>query len=193
MAKLLGANTEEFRKAAQAARGRVLVLVHPFYQHRDERYDALISQLEKLKVPLVVLEEQERIPFSARQLPANAFFVGTEERNPEPVKGWDSLHALLKAAKAKTVLLGGIQAMNDRAGPPEYQDAQVEPALRERIKRYERRQIARPRIRITKGCVGEAYARFLGGRFRVRLVPGLLYPHRPHEISPNARKLTKAI
>jgi hypothetical protein len=98
---------DAFRRAVEARRGKVLVLVHPFYHEahgtkRIQQVPGYRERLEKLiraPVPLVVFEEHTRVRQTAGKLDilgraAPTVFVATEEQGAAPhAPGSDALRS----------------------------------------------------------------------------------------------------
>ncbi|MDD4983352.1 MAG: hypothetical protein PHH82_00745 [Candidatus ainarchaeum sp.] len=84
---------KELSKRISEAGGRVLLLVHPFYNSvTDKRYyDTLYALLRKSKIPIITLEEERRIhetngrfkAFGAKQV----FFISTAPGSSEVIVG----------------------------------------------------------------------------------------------------------
>ncbi len=172
--RFLHKTLDEFKEEVKKAKGRVVVLVHPYFNQyaSSDYYEALQKIQSKSRVPIIVLQEVYAVPKAGFMAPANPFYVITHPKNPEPVHGWEALHRALQNNGVKTILLGGMYA-------------QIEPHFEVggSIRRYEKQHLPRPtKHTINVGCVGATYRRLVEYHpdLKIRLIPGLLAPEKPH-------------
>ncbi len=185
----------EFAEAVKKSKGKVVVLVHPFFARRqgyvNHQHPGVVNEgayedsLKKLvagaKAPVVVLEEDEII-HRHRQPPIapthveignnNTYFVKTLPTAPTPIAGWEPFHELFQRAGVKTVLVAGTLAVS-------FTTPEVEihaPA----IHRYEQGFNRPPTKSIAWGCVGVMYETFIKAKYaKVRVLPTAVFPHAP--------------
>ncbi len=183
----------EFTRAVGRSRGKVIVIVHPFYARDRQPFfdynDAIKLQrlayefnlkrlISRAKAPVIVMEEYEtEMEGVLRQTHAeigsqNTFFVKTKAGKALPHGGWKALHDVLRQSGVKTVLLGGTTA-----------DTMDEKEARKKapeILRYEKRFNRPATETITFGCVARTYESFINGKYaKVRIVPSIAFPRRP--------------
>ncbi len=172
--RLLHESSEEFKTAVAKSKGRIVLLVHPKYIPGSNEYEKVLAKLStKSKIPIVVLQGIDAVPLEGFMQPANPFFVITHQDHPKPLKGWEVLHESLREANVKTVLLGGMKAkiIHGAIGGNYY------------LSTYEKQAMPRPpKQTIEIGCVGTTYKELVTNspHLKIRLMPGLLYPERPH-------------
>lgn len=175
----------EFEQAVKAARGKVVLLVHPFAHFftpdkPDEAYqESLWAFLKNKKGPVIVLEEGQRLENTRNTIKSSGFFyVPTIRGGPMPTDGYDKLHTLLRKAGVKTVLIGGLYAGDQRAHVGVL-GSWGEDVVRE----YEQKHHNPATNIVARGCVGQTYKNMIEERYeKVRLIPSMIWPHRPcHE------------
>ena len=176
-------NTIAFKKAVKASKGKVIVLVHPYYSnqssHPFEDYQTYINLLSKLiqakhKIPVILLEEKRKQPKTEQKLAQlNPFTVQTKPADPEPIDGWDKLHKHLTKSGVKTVLIGGMNSLRSSYIAPH-----AKPIIE-----YEKTLLKPPLVGITLECVSGVYSSFIQnkhlGYIKIHLIPRLLFPHQP--------------
>ncbi len=186
--KMLHEAKEEFTEAVKRSKGKVVVLVHPFYldyspsdeswaqnAEQRQRHREIVLKLAKAhpRVPIVVLEEEGKAQQTHAVLSApNSFYVNTYESNPNPVSGWKKLHRAFENSGVKTVLLGGQLAHKEHLS--------FLTSLYGDIKAHDAKLNRPPGSSIVRGCVAGAYNEIIEAKYaKVRLLPNLLFPDKP--------------
>lgn len=185
--KMLHSEVEAFKKAVAVSKGKVVVLVHPFFMRRnperleqefgisttpeevEAHHQRIRTLISKAKAPVVVLEEGFNIYNTHDLLKApNALYVPTFSALPVPFSGWDYLSEFFKSAKVKTVLVAGTYNFS----PTEMEKAKLN-------RRLQGKQLPNGMYGERRGCVGETVAAMKAMSFkRVRILPSLVFPHR---------------
>lgn len=172
---MLTLNEPQFREAVQRSKGRVVVLVHPFFEAPKGEYRSVINRLKsKVKWPVVVLEEDFNIDRTHNRLGVvKPFYVATHESSPAPKVGWGKLRRALSEGGVKHILIGGMYSRVSRISGG---DRTIDHYLS--IADYEGKQVGEPIV--SHGCISHAYRHLLNGPFeKVRLIPNLVYPDKP--------------
>ncbi len=170
-----------FSRRVETSKGRVLVLVHPYYESGDPRYRAVIAKFSRAKMPVVVLEESNKVSSTRSRMASLApFVVSTMPDDPEPERGWSALHELLKRSGVKRIFLAGVQA---KAYDPST-TAEKLSSTRERVVWADKFVYGgdgrNPRGVAMRGCLGWAYAHFKSaGYARISFLPAASWPDRP--------------
>ncbi len=171
------ARKSKFESEVAKSKGKVVVVVHPFYDHWKtsfpvEYFDRVNALIKQSKAPVIILEEHDRVHVTRAMLKARAFFVRTKIADPTPVAGWRKVHELLQAAGARTILIAGSYALHTNPTPRLIDD--------QLIRQYEMTLGRNRRVPIVGGCVAGAYEQMIRqGYEKVRLVPQVVYPDKP--------------
>ena len=190
-------NLDEFNQKVTASKGKVVVLVHPFYNlstgSKRETvklgdYTKHITLLAlKSKTPVVIFEDDKFLSNTFKKFGRNVFFIQTSriarsydtragslhgsgsEVVPIPKEGWPKAHDAFTNAKVKDILIGGMYAYS---GVLNEKDARLS---REKDLNYKSKKS------VAYGCVGGAYIEFAANPKynRVRVIPNALYPFNP--------------
>ncbi len=177
------ARKSEFERAVAKSKGKVVVVVHPFYDSHDPRdwkksfpaeyFDRVNALMKQSKAPVIMFEERDRVHSTRGMLGAqNVFFLRTKIADSTPVAGWKRVHKLLQAAGARTILIAGSHALHKNPTPHLIDD--------KLIRLYEMTLGRNRRAPIVGGCVAGAYEQMIRqGYEKVRLVPHAVYPDKP--------------
>lgn len=187
------ARWQKLKQDIKKAKGRVIVLVHPFGLRGNKSYlRAVNGLLKKSNVPIVILEEYEIIPRTIKKLRSlkvqRHLILPTEEtdplllthyRNGKPVfsTSYRKIARILKSAGARKVFVGGQETHSG-----------VDPVVRSHEKRtYLRiKELSYP---VSGGCAGGIYANLIHSKKfnAVKLIPEGVYPMRPRYLLPRRR------
>lgn len=182
---------DELREAVRRANGKVVVLMHPWFNPltlvKTAGYVPVLTKLmTESKVPVVIFEEMDRL-LERRMVssPASFFFVATTPQMPVPIESWSSIHETFARAGVKTVLIGGMYSLlkdcNRWKG-----DASLDKKRAREIRDHDSALPLRPKESVIHGCVAVAYHSFITARNekgrlfpKVRLMPQVLAPDKP--------------
>ncbi|MFH1257407.1 MAG: hypothetical protein V1658_00560 [Candidatus Micrarchaeota archaeon] len=79
--------------------------------------------------------------------------------------GWRKAHELFRGANVRYVAIAGLLAVKHH--PPK------------KIEEYVKKEGLNVTDHVVEGCVGIAYRKFIGAKFKTRIVPNMVYPHKP--------------
>ncbi|MBI4406282.1 hypothetical protein HY571_00010 [Candidatus Micrarchaeota archaeon] len=182
--RMLFENPAEFAEAVKKSKGKVVVLVHPFFTRENNanfrRYDKTLEKLRSRigKIPIIVMEQRASVGSTSNRFNGEkVFYVKTMPSNPQPEDGWQKMHTALSKSNVRTLLIGGIFSTRVPSKKEEKQWAT-------KIFEYEK-TFSRPyKGGIAHDCVGITYLRLVSERKKagyktIRLIPNLVYPDKP--------------
>ena len=136
-ARMLHEHREAFREAVRLAGGKVILLVHPLFEHSAtpeklaqlhrqgdftayvERRRRLFEQVKKMlgkrraTTPIIIFEGENKVGSTHPILGGtNPFYVETmglrDTTTPIPTFNWETLHGIFRDAGVTKILLGGM-------------------------------------------------------------------------------------
>lgn len=148
----------EIVKAALASRAKkALIVVHPYWQHPNPKFDRFVQSKRRENYAVIVMEYHKEIPKLREKLEnlglreSNSFFiVGTKRGAPDPTHGWQKLIKRIEALGARNVIVSGRDIEKYR----------IERVLKEleRAKSYQKRdKIRESKIRAIKRATSESH------------------------------------
>jgi len=177
----------KLRKAVEQANGKLIVLVHPYFEGHTISYLKSIEGLLKTsKTPILILEEYAAVSRTRKRLAklnaAHHLILPTASADSSLIKririfygdriadkNFDAFKDILKKAKVKSVFVGGglthrntkeFVAAYERSWLPEFREPSSKP--------------------ISDGCAGTVYQELIkSGEFKTRLIPKAVFPNMP--------------
>ncbi len=172
------------------ANGRVLLLVHPFYDYvHDKQYvETIHNLLRKSKIPVIILEPHNKIRETEDGLWAigakSAFIISTISSGPAVLKSLKPVpkkrlgdadlemtrfFKKLKSVGVKALFIGGMYAWAQNHGSVSKAEGRMFPNWE-----------SKNDFTVSAGCAGYTYRRAIElGIGMVRLIPNALYPSKP--------------
>ncbi|MEK6924114.1 MAG: hypothetical protein AABW54_02665 [Candidatus Micrarchaeota archaeon] len=177
---------QRLKEEVEAANGKAIVLVHPFFpasEGHDARYiTTVLRLLKQRKTPVIILEEAHGIPalkasLSIMRAAPGHLIIATINlshclasnltKNPSIEPNFRHFARRLKATGIKMLYVGDRLTYNN----PDH------PELAE----YERKILGKESYgQIARGCAGGAYQQLAeSGEFKVRPLTSAMFPYRP--------------
>ncbi len=179
---------DEFQAQVAKSKGKVLLLVHPFFDLQKAKQtplylDKLRAVASRSKIPVIVLDAQSEIRDKGVFTKSNHFVIPSSPFAAQPAMTWDYTHEFLKKAGVKTVLIGGMLSY---ANPhSSFKSDELHDIRRRRaIAAYEKQNLrVKPKRSVHYGCVAVAYESFIkanqDGKYeKIRLLPAVLSPNK---------------
>lgn len=179
---------DEFQAQVAKSKGKVLLLVHPFFDMRKAKQtpqylDKLRTTVARSKIPVIILDAVSEIRDKNIFTQNNHFVIPSSPFAAQPAMTWDYTHEFLKKAGVKTILISGMLSY---ANPhPSFKSDPLHDRMRRSvIAAYEKQNLnIRPKRSVHYGCVSVAYESFIranqeGKYEKIRLIPNLLSPNK---------------